>query len=358
MAESGEYDFDAALAAVPEFSESAASPDEPEPEEYETFGSAGAPSSAGASAPAGAPTSADVPTPSGAPVGAPASPPAGAPAGTPADQAAPRQAGPALAAIEGPWNAVLPSLAGAPESAFDLDRAARVLARLAPVDRWDAVVVSAQVPVGGKPSSIVPGTASGVPGCMYLFLNEAAVQAVFGANPRAGAASVNVELKTGRLVSLLREGVEAGENCGGFLIYGMADGPARAGVPAFLPVKALAPIDQTLEAILVLARARNGQLPEGAVVQALGARTFFYSGAWLAEGEALAAVELDGAPSVPLFLSPKTLLKAAAKGVGGVSVGAGANLATITLNDALGRVPAGARIVIEPGAGYSVPLAL
>lgn len=343
-AASGEYDFDAALAAIPEFSESAASPDEPEPEEYETFGSSGAPASVDASAPAGAPASAGAPSP------------AGAPASALAEQAAPRQARPALPVLEGPWNSVLPNLAGAPASAFDLDRAVRVLGRLAPVDRWDAVVVSAQVPVGGTPTPIVPGAAAGVPGCMYLFLSEAAVQAVFGPNPQAAAAAAKVELKAGRLVSLLREGIEAGQACGGFLIYGMADDPARAGIPAFLPVKALAPIEQTLAAILVLARACNGQLPPDAVIQALGARTFFYSGAWLAEDEELTAIDIDGVPSVPLFLSPKTLLKAGARGVSGIGVGAGANLATVTLDDALGRVPEGARIVIEPGAGYSVAL--
>ncbi len=270
--------------------------------------------------------------------------------------------------LAGPWNRVLPSMEGAPESAFDLDRAARVLARLKPVERWDAVVVAAHVKAGGGPTPIVPGTAKGVPGCMYLFLSEAAVRAVFGANPQAAAVQVQVELKTGRLVSLLSEGVEAGPACGGFLVYGMADEEARAGVPAFLPVAALGPIEETIAAILVLARARNGQVPPETVRAALGSQTFFYQGAWLGDGELLTPVELDGQLSVPLYFSPKTLLRAA-RGIGasgaasragradsGQGAGFGANLATITLAEALGRLPEGARVVLEPGAGYSLTL--
>lgn len=254
---------------------------------------------------------------------------------------------------DGPWNSVLPTLAGAPESAFDLDAAARVVSHLKPVERWDTVVVAAHVPVAGALTPIVPAPVKDVAGAMHIFLNEASVQAVFGANSQVAAAQIHVTLTAGRLVSLVSQGLDAEEACGGFFIYGLADEGRRAGVPAFVPSQALAPIRQTLAAIVVLARARNGQVSPEAVVEALSDRVFFYSGAWLSDDDTLAAVEIDGRSVVPLFLSPTTLLKSAAVGIG---AGAGTNVATISLAEALRRTPDGADVTIEPGAGYSVTL--
>ncbi|MGO1591236.1 MAG: hypothetical protein ACTHW1_00325 [Ancrocorticia sp.] len=231
------------------------------------------------------------------------------------------------------------SLLPGPPRHVDPAKARAVRTRLDPVAHWDAVVACA-TGQGAENSPLVDGA-------VHVFLNSGALVRQLGGP--APAKSAGLDIRKARLVSLLNDGLQAGASCAGFWLYGLG------AEPAFLPARDLAPMAETLNSIVILAKAASGAISAEDATAQLAKRTFFYS----AQADRAAA----GAWT-QLFLSPVHLLRSGHSG----------NAATATLSDLMDRIHEqqalaetstpgseppedtvrGSGVIIEPGTGYEL----
>ncbi|MGO1858896.1 hypothetical protein [Ancrocorticia populi] len=208
----------------------------------------------------------------------------------------------------GPAAAVEPSrLLPAAPSYADPAKARAVRNQLDPVGHWDAVVACATMPDGTLQ----------VDGAVHVFLNSAVLVRQLG-----GPAHAGLDIRKARLVSLLNDGLN--QSCAGFWLYGLAP------TPQFLPAQILAPMADTLSAIVTLAKAASRAITPDEAASQLSSHTFFYSE--------------PAAEPLELFLSPVHLL----------SAGKAGNAATATLDEATDGLSKA--FVIEPGTGYELAL--
>lgn len=222
---------------------------------------------------------------------------------------------------------------------------------LDPTGHWDAVVACPVLEGPQGDSSPLVG------GAIHLFLTPGALMRQLG-GPR-GAERIGLKVTRGRLLSLLEEGLNAGGACGGFWIHGMSD------EPQFLPSSALEPLAETMETILVLARASTGGMSLSGAVSRLGSHSFFHLGGWKSdasetsdaqESSVAIADPANSAPHgeagsgsfrlLPLFVSPVSLIASGHLG----------DVATVRLNEVVGAMDGYDGVVVEPGAGYSLTL--
>ena len=247
----------------------------------------------------------------------------------------------------GAWLSVLPAI---PQS-MSRDAARATRTALDPVGHWDAIV-ACPVRTGpqGESSPLLGGA-------LHLFLTPGSLMRQIGGP--SGAERVGLKVTRGRLLTLLAEGLNAGTACAGFWIHGMED------EPRFLPYSELEPLAETIDTVLLLARASTGGLSLADAVGSLSTRSFFRVGGWKADstesgGEDLpssAATDLGqsvrGSSStqeefrlLPLYVSPVSLLTSGHLG----------HVATVRLDEVAQVLEGYDGVVVEPGTGYALTL--
>ncbi|MFT0848914.1 SseB family protein [Actinomycetaceae bacterium L2_0104] len=241
------------------------------------------------------------------------------------------------------------------------EAARRVRTALDPLGHWDAVV-ACPVRMGpqGESSPLLRGA-------LHIFLTPSSLMRQLGGP--AGAERFSLKVTRGRLLTLLHQGLTSGPQCSGFWIYGMEDHPE------FLPCGDLEPLAETIETVLLLARASTGGIALSEAVTSLSSRTFFHLGGWNTEADeepgndskgsgepgndsqpdaAVArpqtnletSISHDGFHMLPLYVSPVSLLKSGHVG----------QVATARLDEIAGMLEGYDGVVVEPGTGYSLVL--
>lgn len=222
---------------------------------------------------------------------------------------------------------VLPSV---PRS-VSRDESRVVRTKLDPIGRWDGVV-ACPVVTGpqGESSPLINGA-------IHIFLNPGALMRQLGGP--SGAQQHGLTVTRGRLLTLLDEGLKSGPECAGFWLYGLEE------QPRFLPGAELEPLAETIETVLLLARASTGGISVDQAVKELSGRTFFHTGGWGSSG-ASAGVSAVPTDLLQLFVSPVSLLKSGHVG----------QVATVGLADVSEILGERAGVVIEQGMGYALTI--
>ena len=211
------------------------------------------------------------------------------------------------------------------------DSARSVRAKVDPIGHWDGVV-ACPVVVGpqGESSPLINGA-------IHIFLNPGALMRQLGGP--AGAQQQGLKVTRGRLLTLLDEGIKSGVECAGFWLYGVEE------QPCFLPLAELEPLAETIETVLLLARASTGGISVEQAVKELSGRMFFHTDGW---GSGGASAGVSAVPTDPLllFVSPVSLLKSGHVG----------QVATVSLAE-VGEILGGrAGVVVEQGRGYALSI--
>ncbi len=243
------------------------------------------------------------------------------------------------------------SILPAVPSSISREAARKTRTELDPIGHWDAVV-ACPVLMGpqGESSPVLRGA-------IHLFLTPGSLMRRL--EGPIGAARFGLKVTRGRLLTLLSEGLNAGAACTGFWIYGMEKDPR------FLPSSDLEPLAETIETILLLARASTGGIALADAVTHLAKRTFFHLGGWNSETSELDTVsrqpavitephqtipeESPGKENfrfLPLYVSPISLLKAGRLG----------QVATVRLDEISQALEGYDGVVVEPGTGYALTL--
>ncbi len=248
------------------------------------------------------------------------------------------------------------------------DESRAIRTKLDPIGHWDSVV-ACPVVVGsqGESSPLINGA-------IHIFLNPGALMRQLGGP--AGAQKHGVKVTRGRLLTLLDEGLKSAPECAGFWLYGLVE------QPCFLPVLELEPLAETIEIVLLLARASTGGISIEQAVQELTGRIFFHTDGWGSSAVATAgsigpvsaaqttirngitadtgAKDLSGGSSahkdgtsvsesselLQLFVSPVSLLKSGHVG----------QVATVGLAE-VGEILGGrAGVVVEKGMGCALTI--
>ena len=230
---------------------------------------------------------------------------------------------------------VLPTVPGA----VSRDSARLVRTKVDPIGHRNSVVACPVITgLQGESSPLINGA-------IHIFLSPGALMRQLGGP--AGAQQQGLKVTRGRLLTLLDEGLKNGSECAGFWLYGLEE------QMCFLPVAELEPLSETIETVLLLARASTGGISMERAVRELSSRMFFHTGGW---GSGAAGVEpsmsedevavSETIEPLQLFVSPVSLLKSG-------HIGQVATVSLAEVNEILGER---AGVVVEPGMGYALSI--
>lgn len=252
------------------------------------------------------------------------------------------------------------------------DSARLVRTKLDPIGRWDGVV-ACPVVTGpqGESSPLINGA-------IHIFLNPGALMRQLGGP--AGAGQHGLRVTRGRLLTLLDEGIKSGIECGGFWLYGLEE------QPCFLPVAELKPLDETIETVLLLARASTGGISAEQAIKELSGRVFFHTDGWGSGGASAGVSSVAGTGSTPIIETTgskgvsvdtgvEDLSGSPAKSLDGTSISATIDplqlfvspvsllksghvgqVATVSLAEVGEILGERAGVVVEPGMGYALSI--